>query len=346
MAKTSTSIESTFEIAGRPVGSSGQVFFIAEAGVSHFGDLDMAFQLVDLAAEAGADAFKTQFFDVEALFAKSAPEWRERLRPRNLTFEQARAVKDRCDRRGILFMSTAHDETRIRWLADLDVPAIKVGSGERNNVGFLRRLAQLGKPMIVSTGMYGESDVLEAVDACVSAGCRQLALLHCVTSYPAPAEQINLKAMDRMRELVGCPIGYSDHTEDGLAVVAAAARGADVIEKHITILRNVPNAQDWKVSAGPSDLSKLISDIRRVRLLLGSGRKEAAACEAQGQSWALKALVAARDLPAGHVIGEADTVAKRPSNGIPPNRLQDVIGKRLRAPLSADDPLPPDLLKH
>lgn len=337
--------ETSFEIAGKRIGRSGDVFFIAEAGVSHFGDLDLAFQLVDLAADAGADAFKTQFFDVDALFAKSASEWRERLRPRNLTFEQARSVKDRCDKRGILFMSTAHDESRIRWLAELDVPAIKVGSGERNNIGFLKKLAQLGKPMIVSTGMFRESDVLESVETCLSAGCRRIALLHCVTSYPAPPEAINLKAMDRIRGLVDCPVGYSDHTEDGLAVLAAAARGADVIEKHITILRNVPNAQDWKVSAGPEDLAKLVGDTRRVRRLLGTGRKEPAACEAAGQGWALKSLVAARQLPAGHVITEADVVAKRPSSGIAPNRLAKIIGKRLPSALEADDLIPAALLE-
>ncbi|MBL8833935.1 MAG: N-acetylneuraminate synthase family protein [Rhodospirillales bacterium] len=333
-----------FEIGGREVGGNAPLLFIAEAGVSHFGDMDLAEQLVDLAADAGADVFKTQFFDVDMLFAKSASAWRDRLRPRNLTFDQARALKDRCDRRGILFMSTAHDESRLRWLADLDVPAIKVGSGERNNTGFLEKLARLGKPMIVSTGMYREADVVEAVEACRRGGCERVALLHCVTSYPAPAADINLRAMDRMRQIFPGPVGYSDHTEDHLAVHAAAARGAKIIEKHITILRNVPNAQDWKVSAGPEDLAKLVADLRRVEALLGSGRKEPAASEAAGQDWALKALVARRNLPAGHVVEEADIVAKRPSRGIPPNRIAEVIGKRLPAALAADDPLPEALI--
>lgn len=333
-----------FKIGSKPVGGAAPLLFIAEAGVSHFGDLEMAIRLVDLAADAGADVFKTQFFDVEMLFAKKAAEWRERLRPRNLTFAQARTVKDHCDKRGILFMSTAHDESRIKWLADLDVPALKVGSGERNNTGFLAKLARLGKPMIVSTGMYAESDVLEAVAACRAGGCEELALLHCVTSYPAPPGDINLRAMDRMAQIFPGPVGYSDHTEDHLAVLAAAARGAKIIEKHITILRNVPNAQDWKVSAGPEDLAKLIADLRRVEALLGSGRKEPAASEAAGQGWALKSLVAARDLPQGHVLREDDLAAKRPSGGIAPNRLADVLGKPLPAALAADDALPRSLL--
>ena len=337
-------MQAEFEIGGRMIGGSSPLLFIAEAGVSHFGDMDLAEQLVDLAADAGADVFKTQFFDVEMLFAKQASEWRDRLRPRNLSFAQARTLKDRCDRRGILFMSTAHDESRIRWLADLDVPAIKVGSGERNNIGFFEKLARLGRPMIVSTGMYREADVVEAVDACRRGGCERVALLHCVTSYPAPPADINLKAMDRLAGMFGVPVGYSDHTEDHLAVIAAAARGAKVIEKHITILRDVPNAQDWRVSAGPEDLAKLVSDLRRVESLLGSGRKEPAPSETAGQGWALKSLVAARALPAGHTLAEPDIVAKRPAGGVPPNRMADLLGRRLPEALAADDAFPASLL--
>ena len=259
-----------FTIGGKLVGRGAPVFFIAEAGVSHFGDMGLARELVDMAVEAGADAFKTQFFDVEILFAKQAQEWRDRLAARNLTLDQAAEIKQRCDAKGILFMSTAHDPSRIDWLRRLDVAAVKVGSGERNNPGFLTALAGLGKPMIVSTGMYGESDVNEAVEACRKGGCDELALLHCVTSYPAPPSDINLRAMDRMAEMFPGPVGYSDHTEDFLAVYAAVAHGARVIEKHITILRDVPNAQDWKVSAGPDNLKTLVSDIRRIETMMRS----------------------------------------------------------------------------
>jgi sialic acid synthase SpsE len=337
-------MRSEFEIGGKMVGGAAPCLFIAEAGVSHFGDPELALRLVDLAADAGADVFKTQFFDVEQLFAAQASEWRDRLRPRNLTFEQARAVKDRCDRKGIMFMSTAHDPSRIPWLVELDVPAVKVGSGERGNGGFLRQLAGLGRPMILSTGMYGDGDLTDAVDACAAGGCDRLALLHCVTSYPTPATDVNLRAMDRMRAVFPGPVGYSDHTEDHLAVLAAVARGAKIVEKHITILRNVPNAQDWKVSAGPEDLPKLVADVRRLEVMLGHGRKEPAPSEEQARVWALKSLVAARDLAAGTVLAETDILAKRPGTGIPPTRLADVIGRRLERPLAADEPLPLELL--
>lgn len=330
---------SRFEIGGRPVGEGARVFVIAEAGVAHFGDMELARQLVTLAADAGADAFKTQFFDVDALIACRAPEWRERLRPRNLTLDQAHELKAMCGERGLSFMSTAHDETRIPWLAALDVPAVKVGSGERNNPAFLTRLAALGRPMIVSTGMYREADVVEAVEACAAGGCERLALLHCVTSYPTPPEQVNLAAMDRLRAIFPGPVGYSDHTTDGLAVLAAVARGARIIEKHITILRDVPNAQDLKVSAGPENFAALVTDIRRVEAIVGHGRKEPAPCEAAGEDWALKSLVAARELAAGHVLDAGDLTAKRPGDGILPNQLGRLLGRRLRRPLAADEPL-------
>jgi N,N'-diacetyllegionaminate synthase len=326
-----------FMLGTRRVGPGAPPLIIAEAGVSHFGDMDMAVKLVELAADAGADVFKTQFFDVEALFARRADAWRERLRPRNLTFEQARTLRDLCNRRGLLFASTAHDETRIAWLRELDVPLVKVGSGERNNPAFLKKLAGLGCPMIVSTGMYGDGDVRQAIDACAAGGCDRLALLHCVSAYPAPFAEVNLAAMDRLRELFPGPVGYSDHTEDGLAVLAAVARGANVIEKHVTILRNVPNAQDWKVSAGPENFAALVADIRRAWAMIGHGRKEPAPCEKAAEVWALKSLVAARDLPAGHRLVADDLCAKRPGDGVPPSRLSSLVGGRLRRGAATDD---------
>ncbi|MBT7612367.1 MAG: N-acylneuraminate-9-phosphate synthase, partial [Rhodospirillaceae bacterium] len=320
----------SFSLGDRKVGPGEPVLFIAEAGVSHFGDIAIARDLVDLAADAKADVFKTQFFDVEEMIAARASEWRDRLRPRNLTLDQAAEINERCASKGMLFMATAHDPSRIPWLEALDVPAIKVGSGERSNPGFLTELARLGKPMVVSTGMYSASDVAEALRACRAGGCDAVALLHCVTAYPTPDEDVNLGAMDVLGGLFGGPVGYSDHTPDHAAILAAVARGARVIEKHITTLFNVPNAQDWKVSAGPDDLPQLVAAIRRTEKQLGHGRKEVAPSEMAGQAWALKSLVAGRDLPAGHVLAGDDLMAKRPGDGIHPNRIDDVLGMRLK----------------
>lgn len=332
-------MKKAFRIGIREVGGDAPLLFIAEAGVSHFGDMKLALELVHMAAEAKADVFKTQFYDVDAMIASRASDWKERLRPRNLTLDQFAELKALCDAKGMLFMSTAHSESRIPWLEALDVPAIKVGSGERNNPAFLERLARLGRPMIVSTGMHDEADVHESVMACRRGGCTELALLHCVTSYPAPPGDINLRAMDRLAAMYDLPVGYSDHTEDFLAVLGAVARGAKVVEKHITILRNVPNAQDWKVSAGPENLAQLVRDVRRLEAMLGHGRKEPASSELPGMAWATKSFVAARALPAGHLLAEADLVAKRPGDGVPANRINDLLGRRLARAVAADDPV-------
>ena len=330
---------SHFKIKDRSVGPGHPVFFIAEAGVNHFGNFDLAQQLLDLSIFAKADAFKIQVFDVEALISKSMPEWRERLRPRNLTLNQLRELKDKCDKAGILFMLTAHDETRISWLEELDVPAVKIGSGERNNTPFIKLLASMKKPMIISTGMYREADVLEVIDACRLAGNNRLALLHCVSSYPTPVADVNLAAMDTLRGLFAGPVGYSDHTVDNLAVLGAVARGAAIIEKHITILRDVPNAQDWKVSAGPEDLPKLISDIRALSQMIGSGEKCPALSENIAEAWALKSLVLRRNLKRGHRISDMDLIAKRPGGGIPPSRMAELLGRILKRDLECDERL-------
>ncbi len=321
------------------MGAGAPVFVVAEAGVAHFGDMSLAEQLVDLAVAGGADAFKTQFFDVDSLIARRAADWRDRLRPRNLTLDQARQLKARCDRAGVLFMATAHDPSRVSWLEALDVPAVKIGSGERNNPAFVRALASLGRPVILSTGMYREADVHEALAACEAAGNGRVALLHCVTSYPTPPGDVNLAAMDRLRDMFSGPVGYSDHTVDRLAVLAAVARGANIVEKHITILRDVPNAQDWKVSEDAAGFRQLVADIRRIETMVGSGEKKPAQSEIAAQTWAMKSLVAAHDLPAAHVLTADDLVAKRPGDGIHPSRIDEVIGRTLRRALAADDPV-------
>jgi N,N'-diacetyllegionaminate synthase len=335
----------TFKVGGRSVGGDNSVLIIAEAGVSHFGDMKLAFDLVDLAAESGADVFKTQFFDVENLYAERAKEWRDRLRPRNLTLDQAHQLAERCRERGILFMSTAHDTSRIAWLAELEVPAIKVGSGERNNPDFLEALARLGRPMIVSTGMYGNDDVVEALAACARGGCRDVALLHCVTSYPTPNNEVNLAAMDCLREFFDGPVGYSDHTDGFLAPYAAVARGAKVVEEHITILRDVPNAQDWKVSAGPDNFKRFVAELREIEKMIGDGRKGPAPCEMPAMKWALKSMVAVRDLAAGHRLTREDLVAKRPGEGVAPNQIDRLLGQVLVRPIRADAPILPSDVK-
>lgn len=331
--------EPSISIAGTPIGPGAPVYVIAEAGVAHFGDAGKAAALVDLAAEAGADAFKTQAYTTNALISPCLPEWRERLRPKEVSFEFIARMKERCDRHGLTFLCTAHDRSVVPWLEELRVPAYKVGSGERGNLPFLCELAGQDKPIILSTGMYEERHLVETIAALSAAGLRQLALLHCITSYPTPMDQVNLRAMDRMRELFPGPVGYSDHTSDHQAVLAAVARGANIIEKHITLDFDVPNAQDWKVSCGPDDLAAFVKAIRDVEVLLGRPDLTVQECERPALNWALKSLVAAGPLPAGTLIEPRHLDAMRPGDGLPPAELQSVLGRRLKRSLDEGDPV-------
>jgi N-acetylneuraminate synthase/N,N'-diacetyllegionaminate synthase len=315
------------------------VFIIAEGGVNHFGDLDKALALVDLAAEAGADAFKTQAFATDRLVSSRLPAWRERLRPKEVTFDFLKRVKERCDRRGLIFLCTAHEESTLPWLDELGVPAWKIGSGERGNFPYFREVAARGKPIILSTGMYDLTMIKETLKALEDAGCRDLALLHCVTCYPSPYGQVNLRALHTLQEIFPGPVGYSDHTDGHHAALAAVALGAAIIEKHITLDFNVPDAQDWKVSAGPEDFPRLVRHLREVEAALGNGVKTAQPCEAPALSWALKGLVAARDLPAGTVLAADMLAAKRAGGGLSPRHLPEILGRSLRLDLGADQPL-------
>lgn len=326
-------------IAGKTIGGDAPVYIIAEGGVAHFGDPEKALALVDLAADAGADAFKTQAFSTESLISSRLPEWRDRLRPKEVGFDFIARMKTRCDERGIVFLCTAHDPSVLSWLTDLDVVAYKVGSGERGNLPFIRQIARGRKPMILSTGMYEEHHLIETLNSLANEGVEDLALLHCVTSYPTPPEQVNLRAMDRMRALFSGPVGYSDHTQGHQVVLAAVARGAAIIEKHIALDFNVPNAQDWKVSCGPEDFSDFVHKIREVEASLGRVAKVIQPCEQSALNWALKSLVAACDLSAGTTLTQDHLLSKRPGNGIPASRQDELLGRRLRRPIAADEAL-------
>ena len=327
----------TISIQGRKVGIDNPALIIAEAGISHFGDIKIARDLVDMAVDSGADVFKTQIFDVDNLISKNANDWKERLRSRNLNFDQIYEIKERCKQKGIIFLTTAHDDSRIEWLKKLNVSSVKVGSGEKNNLEFIKKLGMLGKPIIISTGMCNNEDVKKILYACSESNCQNFFLLHCVTIYPVPIDQINLSAMDQMRSYFNGPVGYSDHSKDGNAVLAAVARGANIIERHITILKNIPNAQDWKVSSGPKDFPKLVKNIRQFEKMIGNKEKDIALCEEKGKLWALKSLVASRFLKKGAIVDKDDIAIKRPGTGMPPSKKDYVIGKKLKYNMEEGD---------
>lgn len=325
-----------FEIEGRPVGSGCPVYIIAEAGVAHFGSEEKALRLVDLAADAGADAVKFQVFDVDALISKELPDWRDRLSSRQLPYEAFRRIQNYCYHKGITFFATAHDEPSLDFLTTLDVPVYKVGSGEVGNWPFLHRVASRGKPLIFSTGMFLRHQIGEALNAVHEAGNPDVAVLHCVTRYPTPPEEVSLGNMQWILENHHVVTGYSDHTRGFHFPLAAVALGARVIEKHITLDYDVPDAQDWKVSCGPADLGVFIQQLREIEAGLGARPLGPTAGERDSLVWASKSLVPVRNLPAGTVLQASDLTGKRPGTGISPSRISEALGKSTKVDLARD----------
>ncbi|NQV57942.1 MAG: N-acetylneuraminate synthase family protein [Rhodospirillales bacterium] len=320
--------QSEFRISDRTIGPGAPCLVIAEAGVNHFGSMDKAFALVDLAVEAGADFVKFQHFQTDKLFGPSAPEWRERLRSKELSNDQIKSIYKYCGERSITFICTGHDEESVEFLdQEIDVPAFKIGSGEVGNLPWLRKIARLGKPIILSTGLYELTDIYAAAEVIADEGCRQLAILHCVTSYPTEPADVNLSVMGQIREFFPGPVGYSDHTAGTAVPLAAVALGADVLEKHITIDRDVPNAQDWKVSCDPTNLSSFISDLRDVEAAVVGGKKILSMAEQESILWARKSLTAKVDIAKGTVLTEDLIVAQRPGDGMTPSRIGELLEK-------------------
>ncbi len=326
----------SFSIGTRHVGEGHPIFIVAEAGVAHFGNLDKAKALVDLAASAGVDAVKFQVFKTDKLVSRESREWIERLRPKELPFEAFRTLKDYCREREITFFATAHDEPSLEFLDSLDVPVFKIGSGEVTNWPFLEKVASRKRPVILSTGMYTLEEIGEALAIFSNIGNPDVAVLHCVTRYPTPAPEVNLRAMQTIQEKFSVVVGYSDHTEGIHFPLAAAALGAKIIEKHISLDFNVPNAQDWKVSCGPDNLPVMVKHLRDIEVGLGSGVKTPSEAERSSLLWARKSLVAARDISEGEVITADLLQAKRPGKGIPPARLGEVVGRKAKVEIRKD----------
>jgi N,N'-diacetyllegionaminate synthase len=325
MAKFATHIE----IAGHKIGPGHPCLIIAEGGVNHFGDIQKAFDLIDMACEAGADIFKLQHFKTDELIGPSAPDWRQRLRSKELKDDEILLIKERCDTKGIIFMCTGHDESALNFLDEyVNVPAFKIGSGEVSNWPSLKKIAGRKKPIILSTGMYELDDIRTALNVIHAEGCYQLAVLHCVTAYPTNPRDVNLLVMEQIRSFFNGPIGYSDHTEGTAVPLAAVAMGANVIEKHITIDRNIPNAQDWKVSCDPSNFSNFISDVREVELARGGASKKLSKGEHASILWARKSLHTCCDIPTGTILTEDMIVSQRPGDGMEPYRIEEVMGKK------------------
>ena len=251
---------------------------------------------------------------------------------RSIAFERI----EYCRKIRIQFLSSPFDMQSADLLASMNVPLYKVPSGEITNLPFLQHLARKNRPLILSTGMSTLGEVEEAVQALHDAGATQLTLLHCVTEYPAPFAEVNLRAMQTLKLAFGLPVGYSDHTPGIEIAIAAVALGAEVIEKHFTLDRSLPGP-DHLASLEPSELQQMVAAIRNVEVALGTGIKAPALCERPNITVARKSVVAAHSLPAGHTLAICDLEIKRPGNGLAPKHLPDLIGHTLRVCVDKDE---------
>jgi N,N'-diacetyllegionaminate synthase len=308
--------------------------------VNHNGRLDLALRLVDAAADAGANAVKFQTFRAEKIATRSAPKAEyqtrttgaaesqfEMLRKLELSAADHEVLAARCAERGVTFLSSPFDEESADLLEALDVPAFKVPSGELTNLPFLQYLARKRRPLIVSTGMATLAEVEAAVAAVRSAGGDRLALLQCVSNYPAAASDVNLRAMNTMAAAFGVPAGYSDHSTGNEVALAAVALGACIVEKHFTLDRSLPGP-DHQASAEPAEFAALVAGIRIVEAALGDGDKRPAASERETARVARRSLVAAETIPQGSRLTVEMVTARRPGTGLPVDRLGELLGRR------------------
>ena len=336
----------SMRIADRTIGAGNPCFIIAEAGVNHNGSLERALELIDCAAEAGADAVKFQTFKAGRLVTPQADQANyqrenmgqeisqlQMLTSLELSWEDHLALVQRCQKRGILFLSTPFDHKSAELLDKLDVPALKVASGEITNLPLLTQLANLDRPMIVSTGMCQLGEVEQAVKTIQDTGNDNFAILHCVSDYPADPKEVNLRAMQTLRSAFGKPVGFSDHTLGTEIGIASAALGACILEKHFTLDRTLPGP-DHCASLEPDELVQLVRGIRSVESALGDGRKAPSHSEKNTAEVARKSLVTSTNIPAGTLLTTELIDIKRPGTGLPPALKPQLLNRRAVKDLS------------
>lgn len=326
-----------------------KIFIIAEAGVNHNGDMETAKKLVDVAAAAGADAVKFQTFRAEKLVCKNAKKAEyqmettdaaesqfEMLKKLELTPQMHEELMAYCRQKGIRFLSTPFDVDSLHDLVERGVELIKLPSGEITNYPLLREAARSGKKIILSTGMSTLDEVRNAVDVLKENGGTDITALHCNTEYPTPYADVNLAAMKTIRDEIGVPVGYSDHTTGIEIPIAAAALGAVVIEKHFTLDRNM-EGPDHKASLEPDELAEMVRAVRHIELAIGDGRKEPSQSEKKNMDIARKSIVAGCDIKAGEAFTEENVTAKRPGTGLSPMLWNQVIGQKAKRDFVADE---------
>lgn len=317
-----------------------KVLIIAEAGVNHNGDLNLAKKLIEQAAKAGADVVKFQTFKAEDCVSIKAKKAKyqlentakdesqlEMIKKLELSYESHFELMKHCKKHGIAFLSTPFDLESVEFLQSLNLSYFKIPSGEITNLPYLKAVARCKKKVLLSTGMANLAEIEAALEILRKNGTRDITLLHCTTEYPAPFEEVNLNAIKTLKEAFKLKVGYSDHTKGIVAALGAVALGAVVIEKHFTLDKTM-EGPDHKASLEPSELKELCEGIRTLEKALGNGIKKASKSEAKNIIIARKSLVAKCEIKKGDKFSEQNLTTKRPGSGISAMRYEEYLGKR------------------
>jgi len=328
-----------------------KTYIIAEAGVNHNGDINIALDLIIQAKRCGADCVKFQTYKTEQLVSEMSPKAKYQLEVTDAKESQFKMLKklelgyelypsmiSKCKELEIDFLSTPYNFDDVDFLNSLDVDAFKIASGQLTELPFLEYVAKTGKKIIISTGMANMSDVSSAVEAIRNSGNNNIIVLQCTTNYPSDIEDANLKAMISMREGLTVDVGYSDHTTGSYACYAAVALGAIIIEKHFTLDKNL-EGPDHSTSFSPTEFSELVIGIRMVEKALGDGIKKPTKSEISNIHGMKRSLVVLRNMSAGEALKFEDVGFKRPQNGLSPNYFEQVIGKKILKDMKKDDPI-------
>ena len=328
-------------------------YIIAEAGVNHNGQLDFALKLCDAAKEAGVDCVKFQTWQTEKIVTRKAEKATyqsentnnaeesqfDMLKKLELSYEDFRLVQEHCNKIGIDFLSTPDEEYSLAFLMnELHLPLIKIGSGEVTNIPYLRQMASYHKPIILSTGMATLAQVAMAYDTLIAAGAPMVSLLHCTTNYPCPKNEVNLRAMQTMKEAFKCTVGYSDHTMGTEIPIAAVTMGAEIIEKHFTLDRNM-DGPDHKASLEPHELKYMVDCIRNIEVALGDGIKRPNPSEVEISKVVLKSIVAKVPINKGETLTANNMTIKRAGSGIPAAHWDMIVGTKALHDYDIDEPI-------
>jgi N,N'-diacetyllegionaminate synthase len=328
-----------------------KTLIIAEAGVNHNADLNMALRLVDVAVQAGADVVKFQTAVPEEVVTKHAKMAQYQIKNNSLEESQLAmtkrihlpmedfiAIKAYCASKNILFATTAFGPQSLTFIQALNLPFYKIPSGEITNIPYLRTIGAFGKPIILSTGMANLGEIEAAIDELERVGMLRtdITVLHCTTEYPAPMKEVNLRAIRAIGAAFGTSVGYSDHTEGIEVAIAAVAMGATVIEKHFTLDRNLPGP-DHKASLEPAELKAMVTAIRNLEIAMGDGIKRLTPSEARNKPVVRKSLVASQAIKAGEVFSAHNITTKRPGTGISPIIWDEIMGRTAPRDFVADE---------